>query len=429
MNECKLQLGKNLKNPFNGKAELGLIDAYFLGAMLSNFEESLGDDCSPRRSSDTWVFSYRLNKTKTKSDRQIALDDQKNQVTSLLERVEISSKNQPISVKSVKSGGAHGYQFAVRLPKKITLNYLYKLCDKITRNKDKRFAGALLVGTYDCKSYLDNTGKYLAIDCPAVKEADILKKCLAKFNIEKVNYNPKRTRNTPKPRKPQLRIKFKQLAIFICEIGWTWEFKHIAAIECIPQEKDLLQRGRVAQLILNTGKNNCSTALINEDQPLLDALSQDLSEIDEQTRKSVETPDTPKDRLSNYVYLSSDKRQKRDALTVKESLVRCGWKCEIGTANTTAHETFLRLRDGEPYLEPHHLIPLKSRNRFEYEIDCSANVVMLCSKCHDEIHYGVNREQLITELFKSRKSRLEAAGLLVMVNGEELDAANLIEMY
>lgn len=54
---------------------------------------------------------------------------------------------------------------------------------------------------------------------------------------------------------------------------------------------------------------------------------------------------------------------------------------------------------------------------------------MLCSKCHDEIHYGINREKLITELFESRKSRLEAAGLLVMVNGEKLDAAKLIEMY
>ena len=426
MNGCKLQLGKSLKNPFTGKAELGLIDVYFLGAMLSNFEESLGDNCSPRQSSDTWFFSYRLNKTKMYPDRRIALCDQRDQVTSLLKRAGIDGKNKPISGKS---GGARGYQFAVRLTKKITLSYLYKLCETITRNKDKRFAGALLVGAYDCKSYLDNNGKYLAIDCPAEKEADILKKCLAKFDIDKVNYNPKRTRNTPKPRKPQLRIKFKQLSVFTCEIGWAWEFKHLAAVERISHEKSLLQRGRVAQLILNTGQNNYSTAPIDEDQPLLNALSQNLSTTAEQARKIAETSDTPKDRLSNYVYLSSDKRQKRDALTVKESLVHCDWKCEIGTANATAHETFLRLRDGNPYLEPHHLIPLKSRNRFEYEIDCSANVVMLCSKCHDEIHYGVNREKLITELFESRKSRLEAAGLLVMANGEKLDAAKLIEMY
>ena len=167
----------------------------------------------------------------------------------------------------------------------------------------------------------------------------------------------------------------------------------------------------------------------DEDSPLLSTIEQDLGIIDAQLTAEATARDTPSNKLTNYEYKSLTSRQKWNTRIVKISLIRCGWRCEIGIAHGSKHETFPRRKDGKDYLEPHHLIPLKARSNFKSEIDCPANVVMLCSKCHDEIHYGENRETLISELYELRKQRLEDAGLLVMTDGNRLDENTLKKMY
>lgn len=78
------------------------------------------------------------------------------------------------------------------------------------------------------------------------------------------------------------------------------------------------------------------------------------------------------------------------------------FKCETDNS----HKTFKRKKDGVPYTEPHHLIPMSKQDEFEYSIDIEENIVSLCSHCHNEIHYGENAEELITKLYLERKDKL-----------------------
>lgn len=69
-------------------------------------------------------------------------------------------------------------------------------------------------------------------------------------------------------------------------------------------------------------------------------------------------------------------------------------------------------------MEPHHLIPLEFQDYFEYSLDVEANIISLCSNCHNEIHYGENYKELITILYNERKEQLNKCGLVVSL--EEL---------
>lgn len=114
----------------------------------------------------------------------------------------------------------------------------------------------------------------------------------------------------------------------------------------------------------------------------------------------------------------------RDRQKAENSLARAGFKCEVGD-----HETFLRKKNSLPYTEPHHLIPLQYDDQFEYSLDVEANIVSLCSNCHNKIHYGADIEHMIRLLWEQRKDELEAAGLLVMKSGIKLTVEILLSFY
>ena len=80
-------------------------------------------------------------------------------------------------------------------------------------------------------------------------------------------------------------------------------------------------------------------------------------------------------------------------------------------------------------MEPHHLIPLQFDEEFEKSLDVQANIVSLCSECHNRIHYGAHPEKIITELWNQRKDELREAGIGVLKNGAELDLAMLLSFY
>lgn len=421
MNGHDLSLRSKLKNPINGEYKLKLVDCYFLGAMLAGKESEKDEDLS-----QAWEFSYRLNATSKHPERRDALTDQIEQVQIFLKRTDIALKK----VEKISTGGgAPGYCFTICIKEKLNRKNLYRLCNEIAQSKNKNLKGALLIGAYDCKGYLDKKKKYIVLDYNNAQESDIFTKCLKAFGINDTNLNPERERKrkNSKPRRPQLRIKSNQFPIFVHEIGWTWEYKQIEARKYLPDNDTFPEQGQIAQLLLEECESNRQLKRVDDDQPLIDALNQDLSELDHS--KADNKTDAPMTKISDYECKSSVRQQKRNSETVKSALVRCGLECEIRNDDGSKHETFLRKKDQTNYLEPHHLIPLKSRDKFEYEIDCPANVVMLCSKCHDEIHYGVNYDKLIRHLFELRRDRLQSAGLLEMTNGKVLTEEELIKMY
>lgn len=114
----------------------------------------------------------------------------------------------------------------------------------------------------------------------------------------------------------------------------------------------------------------------------------------------------------------------RSKAKAEKALARAGYKCEVGN-----HHTFLRKKSLIPYTEPHHLIPLQFDDQFEYSLDVEANIVSLCSTCHNKIHYGASIEGLIRQLWDQRRKELDDAGLLVMKNGTALTVEILLSFY
>lgn len=102
--------------------------------------------------------------------------------------------------------------------------------------------------------------------------------------------------------------------------------------------------------------------------------------------------------------ISIYKREKQVALN---ALNHANYKCEVDED----HKCFLR-KDGEtPYTEAHHLVPLSFQDDFEYSLDIEENIVSLCSNCHNEIHYGYNAKNIISQLYEERKDLLKGKGI------------------
>lgn len=57
-----------------------------------------------------------------------------------------------------------------------------------------------------------------------------------------------------------------------------------------------------------------------------------------------------------------------------------------------------------------------------YSLDVEANIVSLCSNCHNKIHYGQNAAELVTKLYELRKSELEKCNINISLD-------ELLELY
>lgn len=108
----------------------------------------------------------------------------------------------------------------------------------------------------------------------------------------------------------------------------------------------------------------------------------------------------------------------RNPQKAKNALVRANHKCEIDNN----HYTFIRKSKNEKYTEPHHLVPMSFSDDFNCSLDVEANIVSLCSNCHNEIHYGENYEDFVKKLYDERKDELKAAGIDITID-------KLLDMY
>ena len=115
----------------------------------------------------------------------------------------------------------------------------------------------------------------------------------------------------------------------------------------------------------------------------------------------------------------------RSRKKAQNALARAGFMCEVDRE----HKLFLRKKQPITYTEPHHLIPLKYDKLFENSLDVQANIVSLCSYCHNLLHYGADSEATIRKLWEARKSELEEAGILNMKNDTKLTVEILLGFY
>ncbi|ADY14430.1 HNH endonuclease [Sphaerochaeta globosa] len=99
----------------------------------------------------------------------------------------------------------------------------------------------------------------------------------------------------------------------------------------------------------------------------------------------------------------------RDRIIVRQVLIAEHFQCE----SDSSHRTFTSVAYKMPYMEGHHLIPLKQQEKFEYSLDVYANILSLCPICHRLLHHGVLSEKkpVWKKLFDERKERLEESGI------------------
>ena len=154
----------------------------------------------------------------------------------------------------------------------------------------------------------------------------------------------------------------------------------------------------------------------------------------EDSRLSIELDDTPDSELPKDHAIRPTKKvalkkkngieiYPRNPVIAKEALQRADYRCEIDAG----HKSFIRRKDRHRYMEAHHLIPLSEHSQYSKSLDNLANIVSLCSECHNRLHYGEDAEKLIAVLHEQRKSDLDKAGigitldeLLKIYRGEKL---------
>lgn len=145
-------------------------------------------------------------------------------------------------------------------------------------------------------------------------------------------------------------------------------------------------------------------------------LENDLQEIEEINRIGidVEVPEyTPVPKpVPQLLQTQAGVSYARDRKVAVSAMSRANHHCEIDGD----HPSFIRRGSDVLYVEPHHLIPMSAQGEFNHSLDVEANIVALCSNCHNEIHYGEKSFELVQRLFESRKKILEEAGIITTLD-------------
>ncbi len=144
----------------------------------------------------------------------------------------------------------------------------------------------------------------------------------------------------------------------------------------------------------------------NVDEKLVDR----LAELTDEEINRIEYVHTPKPKEKGSPIVRNDiKIYPRSDKTAINALAYAGFVCEINSS----HPTFIRRNSRKNYVEPHHLIPMRYSEEFDYSLDVEENIVSLCSNCHNQLHYGRDYEVLLERLYNERKDLLERVKLHV----------------
>ena len=79
-----------------------------------------------------------------------------------------------------------------------------------------------------------------------------------------------------------------------------------------------------------------------------------------------------------------------------------------------SHAACTAASTGHQYMEVHHIIPLKSQERFSSSFDVYANLNTSCPICQRKIHLGIKEERrlMIDGIYENRKDRLAKCGFV-----------------
>lgn len=163
---------------------------------------------------------------------------------------------------------------------------------------------------------------------------------------------------------------------------------------------------------LTTVMNRYSDSdIIDSDEEIYDAIYQEI------VSSAPDVPDID-DRADYrpvaYVPSSEDGEAARTSRpptdpSLGKAAIRLGGHC---CAVDKSHDTFIK-KNGDKYIEVHHLIPLEQQSGSIYKLDTLANLVPVCPLCHKLLHYGRLEDKIpiLTKLYDERKESLKKSGL------------------
>lgn len=154
-------------------------------------------------------------------------------------------------------------------------------------------------------------------------------------------------------------------------------------------------------------KSRVNNVSILEDNRLNESIQKSL------TRNINPVKYVPKPKVKpQHNYVDGVKVYPRCREVAINALIRADFKCECAVD----HSTFKSKFNGLPYMEAHHLIPLAYQDEFDFSLDVEANVVSLCSHCHNEFHYGQEANSNLLRLLKMRQNELMDCGIIIEVS-------------
>lgn len=77
------------------------------------------------------------------------------------------------------------------------------------------------------------------------------------------------------------------------------------------------------------------------------------------------------------------------------------YRCEINLE----HETFTSIKSERPFVEAHHLVPMKFQSIVDYPLDNLDNLISLCPNCHRAFHHAIIDEKIyyLNNIYEKRK--------------------------
>lgn len=186
--------------------------------------------------------------------------------------------------------------------------------------------------------------------------------------------------------------------------GYLFKSKEELLKYIVEQTLSIKGNEDISDKLLNLLEYEIPVQEIIEDNMLIEDINDDY------INKSEEYNYDPKPIEKPLITIGKKKKViKRNKKIAKNALIRADHKCEVDSN----HPSFIRRNMNVNYAEPHHLIPLSNQDEFDYSLDVEANIICLCSNCHNQIHYGKDYEQLLSILWEKRHNELTQAGILI----------------
>ena len=397
--------------PINVSSELTPESAYCIGAIISS-----------EKSYEYKGKTYYLAIVRHNANR-VAERDLKKHVALLRKIAQKTTGRILMKDKLVERGwferSKDGFAIVFHADKAFESTELVGKARQLLENASTDILRSFLVGAYDGRGYWDKHLKRMVIDCRAETQA-LLAEILLKFQIRADENAHRGTDERRTPRENQFRITRQDSGRFFSEIGLISPGKigkiiELAAATPLTRDVSDLLPGLTTLVEFNATKPKRVISQVEKRDVELDRKHEEtcLREIGDisipkNISKKPEYSGKPKEKQERQVS-GGRTYYPRNHKTAVNALIMADFKCEY---NET-HETFIRRKDGHPYTEPHHLVPLSYSGEFPVSLDVEENILSLCSTCHNHLHYGKDIKPLLKKLFLEREEHLRKVGIAI----------------